>query len=45
MKVRSNYHGYTEAVDRFFNKLIPMVTDLQVTTFIIRASTQESPML
>lgn len=29
MKVRSNYPGYLKAVDRFFEKLIPLVTDLQ----------------
>ena len=30
MKVRSNYPGYLKAVDRFFDKLIPMVTKYQV---------------
>ncbi|WAR06544.1 GLBL2-like protein [Mya arenaria] len=29
MKVRSNYLGYQKAVERFFNKLIPLITDLQ----------------
>lgn len=29
MKVRSNYAGYLKAVDRFFDKLIPMVTKYQ----------------
>ncbi|XP_060553818.1 beta-galactosidase-1-like protein 2 isoform X2 [Ruditapes philippinarum] len=29
MKVRSNYKNYTDAVERFFNKLLPMVEDLQ----------------
>jgi hypothetical protein len=30
MKVRSNYPPYQKAVERFFNKLIPLVADLQV---------------
>jgi len=29
MQVRSNYQGYKDAVERYFNKLLPMVTDLQ----------------
>lgn len=29
MKVRSNYKGYTDAVERYFNKLLPMVVDFQ----------------
>ncbi|XP_060069165.1 beta-galactosidase-1-like protein 2 [Ylistrum balloti] len=29
MKVRSNYQPYQDAVDRFFTKLLPLVTDLQ----------------
>ena len=30
MKVRSNYPGYMEAVERYFGKLIPLISDLQV---------------
>ncbi|KAL4228398.1 Beta-galactosidase-1-like protein 2 [Mactra antiquata] len=29
MKVRSNYPGYTKAVEKYFDKLLPMVVDLQ----------------
>ncbi|KAL3887320.1 hypothetical protein ACJMK2_027262 [Sinanodonta woodiana] len=29
MKVRSNYPGYMQAVERFFNKLLPLVADQQ----------------
>lgn len=29
MKVRSNYQGYKDAVERYFKKLIPLVADLQ----------------
>jgi len=36
MKVRSNYAGYTEALERYFGKLLPLVTDLQVCPILIR---------
>ena len=40
MKVRSNYPGYTEAVEKYFAKLIPMVADLQVGSVYFRLRRQ-----
>ena len=33
MKVREFYKPYIDAVDSYFSKLLPLLTDLQVGTF------------